>query len=121
VGLDPLEVHHLGRLDPRAREVSPDDPEPSPLRGFGRRLERLALGGPATLGGGAAEALLREAAGLRAAYLPSAAALLLRLAEAVRGAERDLSGLLGPPDPEALAKAFLSGQLYLSAARGALS
>jgi len=121
VGLDPLEVHHLGRLEPRAFEVSPGAQAPSPLRGLGRRLERLALGGPATLVGGAEDALRRDAAALRAAYLPGAAALLLQLADAARGQERDLSGQLSAPEPEALARAFLGGQLYLGAAEEALA
>lgn len=120
VGLDPLEAHHLGRLAPRAREVAPEPESPSPLRGLERRLERLALGGPGTLAGGAAPALRAEATRLKAAYLPSAAALLLQLADAAHAGERDLSGQLEPPDPEALARAYLAGQLYLGAAKAAL-
>jgi len=121
VGLDPLAAHHLGRLEPRAREVSPEERDPSPLLGLRRRLERLALGGPATLGGGAEETLLREASGLRRAYLPSAAALLLQLADAARGSARDLSGQLAAPEPEALAEAYLGARLYLEVAEEALA
>lgn len=120
VGLDPLEAHHLGRLAPRAREVAPEPESPSPLRGLERRLQRLVLGGPGTLAGGAATALRAEATRLKAAYLPSAATLLLQLADAARAGERDLSGQLEPPDPEALARAYLAGQLYLGAAKAAL-
>ncbi len=92
----------------------------APLEALRRVALRLVIGGRATLSAAAAHTLEVEAARLRRAELPTAAAQIERLAAAGTATRRTLSGERATPPPDQLARAWTATMLYLRAAGNSL-
>jgi SWIM zinc finger len=121
LGLDRLTGGHVRATAAAATlaggERPPTPPgQDTPLRGLRRVLLRAALGGRATLGAAAVQALEAEAHRLRRAQLPTGADLLEGLAAAGVETRRTLTGEHAPPPPDRLARAWTATALYLAAA-----
>lgn len=118
MGLDPLQGAHIEGAGAQHPGIEPaDGSEPNPLELLRRRLDRMAIGGRATLPPEAREALEAEAARLRHAMMPSAAQLLRTLAESANKAGRDISGARKRGASHDLAVVWLTACMYERVAR----
>lgn len=117
LGLDKLQGAHLsgGRRDGPELALAADDPV-DPVASLRRRLHRFALGGRLTAPPSAIGAMHREAATLEATMMPTAAAMMRGLCEAVTCADRSIRGTRSATDPEQLATAWLRATSYERAA-----
>ncbi len=116
LGLDRLTRSHFRTSSP----LSQLDFTEAPLEALRRVALRLVIGGRATLSAAAAHTLEVEAARLRRAELPTAAAQIERLAAAGTATRRTLSGERATPPPDQLARAWTATMLYLRAAGNSL-
>ncbi len=111
-GLDQVQATHLpGAPGPELLWMRPADPL-GPLRG---RLERMAVGGRASLS--FSEAPKRDVATLDRRMMRGGAALLQALVEQAHEAPRDLRGARLPGASEPLARRWLQAMVYERAAR----
>lgn len=118
LGLDALQASHFrpGLSAARELDAPPAGALPDPLAGLRRRIQRVALGGRATLPPEASAELEREARRLGEAMLPTAAALLRALHRGSVACARTLTGTRRDGDPELLARAYLAAGLFERAA-----
>lgn len=86
-----------------------------------RRVQRVAMGGRATLTVGAAEEGLREAAGLERRFMPVGGAVLRALFDAGLAAGRSATGERRDGDPDQLARAWLAAAVWARAAERQLA
>ncbi|MBI4748942.1 MAG: hypothetical protein HY774_10670 [Acidobacteria bacterium] len=91
----------------------------NPLLQLQRRLERMVLGGKATLTPEMLSTIDRETALLERRLLPTASILLRNLANTVCSTERTLSGGHRTVSPTALAEAWVSAMTYTQSALNA--
>lgn len=91
----------------------------NPLLQLQRRLERMVLGGKATLTPEMLSTIDRETALLERRLLPTASILLRNLAMTVCSTERTLSGGHRTVSPTALAEAWVSAMTYTQSALNA--
>ena len=121
LGLDQLQPSQVQGLARTAEPITRGTRQVSdPLSPLGRRLQRLTLGGRATLPPEALAATRREAARLQRRMMPGAAQQLQRLHQAALETERSVSGTRRRADPALLARAFLCGSRYYRVATRAL-
>ncbi|MEV4892547.1 hypothetical protein AB0K48_24520 [Nonomuraea sp. NPDC055795] len=93
----------------------------TPLTPLHRVLHRMAMGGRATAGPTAAATIAATAARLRRDQLPTAAALLERLARQAAAVRRTVTGESLPEPPDELARAWSAATTYAGRAEAELT
>jgi hypothetical protein len=117
LGLDRLSSAHVPAGDRRNVPVPGTGPGVDLTNPLERRLQRLVMGGWATLGNAAARGVDGDIRRLAEMQLHTGAALLRSLHQAVLTSERAVSGEGLQPTPDAVARAWLAAAIYARAAR----
>ncbi|MFI6538219.1 hypothetical protein ACIBHY_37605 [Nonomuraea sp. NPDC050547] len=117
--------HDLPFADLPGPSGPPLPPKPgrraTPLTPLHRVLHRMAMGGRATAGPTAAATIAATAARLRRDQLPTAAALLERLARQAAAVRRTVTGESLPEPPDELARAWSAAMTYAGRAEEELT